>query len=74
MVDGRGVRQVFLCFLFNLKILQHLLITENYLVERNQDDARGWVCLKQEDGVRAPWRPWMGTGLSSVTEHESSCR
>ena len=74
-----GVRQVFFYFLFNLKILQHLLITAgNYLVERgtrmmqeradNGKNKRGWG--PGHHGGHG----WEQKSLSSVTEHESSCR
>lgn len=74
-----GVKQVFFYFLFNLKILQHLLITAgNYLVER-----RTRVMQERADNCKNKrgWGPghhrghgWEQKSLFSVTEHEPSCR
>ena len=74
-----GVKQVFFYFLFNLKILQHLLITAgNYLVER----GTRMMQERADNGKnRWGWGPghhgghgWEQKSLSSVIEHESGCR
>ena len=74
-----GVKQVFLYFLFNLKILQHLLITAgNYLVEKGTrmmqeraDNAR-----TRGDGVQGTTEAMDGNRriYPLLTEHESCCR
>lgn len=71
------VKQVFFYFLFNLKILQHLLITARNYLNRGTRMMQERALMAEPGGMGsgAPWRPWMGTEeLSSVIEHESGCR